>query len=93
MLGFCVYGPKCRLVHLKSVIIDEQKTLEQLGNVYLEQFIKSWFKASLPLVAKTEDHSNEETQTQSNFDSKSTTSHNKSSTAEGYSNKGGSNLI
>ena len=64
--------------------------------MYLEQFIKNRLKANNPstVVAKTEDHSNEETrETQSNFDSKSTTSHNKSSTAEGYSAKGVSNLI
>lgn len=49
LLGFCLYGPKCRLVHLKHVIIDEQMTLEKLANINLEKFQK---KRDEKLVSK-----------------------------------------
>lgn len=32
MAGFCPYGPDCKQMHLKSVILDEISSLKQLAN-------------------------------------------------------------
>ena len=78
MLGFCVYGPKCRLVHLKSVIIDEQTNLEALSNINLEKFMKNTQDSKEGIFKnKTSNNENDETQTQSNIDSRSTNSNKK----------------
>jgi hypothetical protein len=37
--GFCQYGPKCRLVHLKSVITDQQANLMDLANINIDKII------------------------------------------------------
>ena len=63
MLGFCVYGPKCRLVHLKSVIIDEQTNLESLANICIERFIKNKHDRVKDINTKTSNNENDETQT------------------------------
>ena len=38
LAGFCVFGPKCRLVHLKSVVLDNN--LKVLANVDIDKILR-----------------------------------------------------